>query len=166
MEGVSILHYKCLTHPLLHDFHLLLEYWQDTIFGQAFVQLDHILAVFQDLCAELIQVQLHQCALWEWIRQATVKLRRDEMVVSCQSAQSLSLIIFFPATAESDLTWLQPFCRDSHSSRESQSSRFSLNSELNSSRLSNLVTSTFTQQKIESGPGEIVATFFHIKGET
>lgn len=67
----------CPTHPLLHDFHLLLQYWQDSVLGQALLQLDDILAVFQDLRTELFKVQLLKCALetgqtWK----DTVRLRK------------------------------------------------------------------------------------------
>lgn len=86
----------CPTHPLLHDFHLLLEHWQDAVLGQALVQLDHILAVFQDLCAELIKVQFHQCALGGWTCGGGggdgVKLRREEQLFL---VKALRAFLFF-----------------------------------------------------------------------
>lgn len=88
----------CPTHPLLHDFHLLLEHWQDAVLGQALVQLDHILAVFEDLCAELIKVQFHQCALGGWtcggggVGGDGVKLRREEQLFL---VKALRAFLFF-----------------------------------------------------------------------
>ena len=51
------------THPLLHDFHLVFKTWHHIVPRQTLLQLVDVFAVFGDLRAELLEVQLLKCAL-------------------------------------------------------------------------------------------------------
>lgn len=62
---INVSHYRtlCPTHPLLCDFHLVLKAWHYIVAWQALFQLVDIFAIFVDLGAEVLEVQLLECAL-------------------------------------------------------------------------------------------------------
>lgn len=117
-----------------HDFHFVFKAGHHRVLWQTLLQLTDVCVIFHDLWVDLIYVQLLKFAL-----------RRQG---HSQNQKMWSYLML--GAEQMHLTFLHPFCEESHSWTDSQSSCLSLSSTFTSSRMPNVVTSNFIHHKAKS----------------